>query len=100
MNIDNEKLELPDCLVYMSKPAYIANPPSIWLKLRYWFIELLIGDMPVMMNWIIKRPQNINGPIIYFGPNDRSDGLFSCNHLMGMDDKSIGIIVPKKKGEK
>jgi hypothetical protein len=59
--------------------------------LRYGVITLLVGDIPIVMNVKISRPQGYEGSIALFPCNTK--GIFSKNYLAGKEDPNA-IIQP------
>ena len=62
-------------------------------KLRYLFIELLAGDMPIVLNMTIYRPDGYTGALAYF-PNGKLAGMFTKNKLM--KESRTFIIIPTR----
>jgi hypothetical protein len=70
---------------------------NIFRDLRYWIIEMLVQDMPVVMNMNIVRPPGYEGIMTLF-PEPKRLGIFSNNVLMCTDgmEKANAIITPKR----
>jgi hypothetical protein len=70
---------------------------NIFLSLRYWVIEVLVRDMPVVMNMNIVRPLGYEGTMTLF-PEPKRPSIFSNNVLMctGGMKKANAIITPRR----
>ena len=65
-------------------------------KIRYWLIEILAGDMPVVVNMVIARPMGYLGAIVSFAKPELP-GLFTKNILLS--EQRIAILSPKRDSE-
>ncbi len=62
-------------------------------KLRYWMIEKLVGNMPVVLNINIARPTGYIGALVKF-PKPELPGIFSNNFLW---DKEVDAIITPRR---
>jgi hypothetical protein len=70
----------------------------MWInKIRYKLIEWLVGDMPVMINFIIFRPKNYDGALVSL-PMIGKPGMFMKNKLMCKKEKPY-ILIPRRDHE-
>ena len=75
----------------MRKP-YIEN-------IKYSLIEMLSGDMPIVLNMIINRPIDFKGALVHF-PCPEKPGLFSKNYLKVISEKEPdAILLPRRDYE-
>ena len=58
------------------------------MRLRYFLIETLAGDIPIVMNVTITRPKGFKGTLVYF-PYPNLPGLFTKNILLNTEKKNI-----------
>jgi hypothetical protein len=77
----------------VERTAYTASMPW-YIKLRCWLIELLAGDMPIVLNMAIQRPPSFTGVLVSF-PNPNLHGDFSHNLLWGGEMKGEALMLPK-----
>lgn len=75
----------------LTSSSYTTKPPLL-IRLRYWLIELLAGDMPVVLNMTIQRPVGFVGTLASF-PNPDRYGIFCKNFLQG-EMKGDVIMLP------
>ena len=69
------------------------DPEPIFMRLRYWLIEVLAGDMPVVMNMVIARPKGFDGSLTYF-PNPALPGLFM--NIVLLSEPREELLSPKR----
>ena len=80
---DTDQLITPENLKWQVwKPK-----PSLFQRFRYWLIEKLVGNMPVVMNLVISRPKNYDGSMIIIDGN--KPGIISHNVLLNIEGKAI-----------
>ena len=69
------------------------NTETVIVRLRYWLIEALAGDMPVVINMVVARPKGFEGSLVRF-INPHLPGLFTKNVLLGESREEI--LSPKR----
>lgn len=63
------------------------------LSIRYWLIEKLVGDMPIVMNVNIARPNGFAGKLV-FCPYPEKPGIFS--HMVLLGEERENLITPTR----
>ena len=69
-------------------------------KIRYWMIEKLVKNMPIVMNVNVVRPTGYTGAMVGF-PRPDLPGIFSNNSLYNKADKvrfvSVDAIITPRR---
>ena len=65
----------------VTAPLSAVRVEHVVRRLRYWLIEALAGDMPVVINMVVARPKGFEGPLVRF-INLNLPGLFTKNVLL------------------
>lgn len=61
---------------------------KILITLRHLLIEILVGNMPIIMNVRINRPKGYKGMLVKFRDPEKS-GIFSKNYLDAEESDTI-----------
>lgn len=61
---------------------------GVFMRIRYFIIEMLAGDMPVVINMTITRPNRFKGALVYF-PDPKLPGIFTKNTLLSTEGRNI-----------
>ena len=65
-------------------------------SIRYWLIEFLAKDMPIILNMNVCRPKGYTGLLLFFPNIKKSTGICCNNILYGYAEDVQAILTPKR----